>query len=66
MKDEGRWTMNYTVRLDQSSEQVTTRLMDALQQQGLQVTVSFDLRLVLFQTGFDKHSSCDKLKAKMP
>jgi hypothetical protein len=45
MKDEGRWTMNYTVRLDQSSEQVTTRLMDALQQQGLQVTVSFDLRL---------------------
>ena len=37
--------MNYTLRLDQSSEQVTTRLMDTLQQQGLQATVSFDLRL---------------------
>jgi len=46
MKDEGKWTMDYTVRLDQSSEQVTARLMDALWQRGLQVTVSFDLRLV--------------------
>jgi hypothetical protein len=26
----------------------------------------FGIIVVLFQTGFDKHSSCDKLKAKMP
>ena len=37
--------MNYRLRLDQSSEQVTIKLMNCLQQQGLQVTVSFDLRL---------------------
>lgn len=37
--------MNYTLRLDQPSEQITSRLLNILRQWDLQATVSFDLRL---------------------
>ena len=37
--------MDYTVRLEQPSEQVIPKLIEALRQQGLQATISFDLRL---------------------
>lgn len=37
--------MNYTLRLDQPSEQITSRLLNKLRQWDLQATVSFDLHL---------------------
>ena len=37
--------MDYTVRLEQSGEQLIPRLVEALRDQGLQATVSFDLSL---------------------
>lgn len=37
--------MNYTLRLDQPGEQITSRLIDTLREWGLQATISFDLRL---------------------
>jgi hypothetical protein len=46
--------MDYTVRLTQPGEQVLAKLIDALRCQGLQVTISFDLRLA--RAG---HAACD-------
>jgi hypothetical protein len=46
--------MDYTVRLTQPGEQVLAKLIDALRCQGLQVTISFDLRLA--RTG---QADCD-------
>ena len=54
MKGEGRWTMDYTVRLEHPGEQVIPQLIGALQRQGLQATISFDLRLARAD-----HADCD-------
>lgn len=46
--------MDYTVRLEHPGEQVIPKLIDALQRQGLQATISFDLRLARAD-----HADCD-------
>ncbi len=46
--------MDYTVRLEHPGEQVIPQLIDALRDQGLQATISFDLRLVRAD-----HAECD-------
>lgn len=46
--------MDYTVRLEHPGEQVIPQLIDALRSQGLQATISFDLRLARAD-----HADCD-------
>lgn len=46
--------VDYTLRVDRSSEQVIPELVRALQRQGLQATISFDLQLA--RAG---HTDCD-------
>lgn len=46
--------MDYTVRLEYAGEQVIPKLTEALRRQGLQATISFDLRLA--RAG---HADCD-------